>query len=200
MYIIIPAKPLRQSKSRLAPVLTVEQRAQLSRALLQRTIKLARQVAPVVVVSADSAARQLAKKAGAWALVELEAGLNQAVRQGAAWAQARGAESVLILPSDLPFLTAADLAQLAALGQPPPAVVVAPCRRDTGTNALLLSPPGVIAPAFGPNSFRAHLLAARQAGIEPMVYRSVSVGFDLDLPADLAELEPQPELELFGCD
>jgi len=67
----------------------------------------------------------------------------------------------------------------------PRVVVVAPCRHETGTNALLVHPLGLIPFAFGPDSFAAHCAAARAAGVEPVIYRSEAVALDLDTPEDL---------------
>lgn len=184
MVVVIPVKPFDQAKTRLAPALAPEQRRQLSRYLLLRTLNLALAVGQVVVVSRDAAVRRLAKQAGAWALVEAEPGLNRALRQAAGWVVARGGGEMLILPGDLPRLEPADLAGLVRAAPPGPAVVIAPSRRFDGTNALLLRPPHVIPLSFGPDSFNRHLRAARQAGLEPAVYRSDTVAFDLDLPQD----------------
>jgi len=185
MYIIIPAKPFAQSKTRLSPVLSAEQRAALSRFLLRRTVAIARALGPVVVVSRDAAARRAAKEVGAWAIVEGEGGLNAAIRQGVAWAIARRAESALILPTDLPHLSLASLqAMVARRAAEGPAVVIAPCRRERGTNALLLRPPALIAPRFGADSFRRHCAAARRRGVSPVVCRHPALAFDLDTPDD----------------
>ncbi len=188
MVVIIPAKPLNQAKTRLSPLLSPAQRMLLSRQLLQRTIQLAHQLGEVVVVSRDAALRRLAKQAGAWALVESGSELNQALRQAAEWVAARGEPATLILPGDLPLLTPADLTAMARLGSQPPALVIAPCQRGDGTNALLLRPPGVIPFAFGPDSFNRHLQAARSIGLEPVIYRSATVALDLDIPEDLVLL------------
>jgi 2-phospho-L-lactate guanylyltransferase len=188
MVVIIPAKPLHQAKTRLSPALSSNQRVHLSRSLLRRTIRLARQVGEVVVISRDRAVRQLAKQAGAWALVEAEQELNAAIRQAAQWVMARGGQAVLILPADLPLLTSTNLTDIVSLGQQEPAVVIAPCRRQQGTNALLLRPPGLIPFAFGENSFEKHQQAARLIGLEPIIYHSPTIAFDIDLPEDLAEL------------
>lgn len=189
MFTIIPAKPFDQSKTRLAPALSAKARATLSRQLLQRTIRLASRVGPVVVISRDAAARRLAKQMGAWALVEAGSGLNQALTQATSWATARKAEAILILPGDLPLLTSASLTELIRLGQPEPAMVIAPCRRQDGTNALLLRPPELLAFAFGPGSFAEHLRRATAAGLEPTIYTSPMLGLDLDTPEDLALLQ-----------
>ena len=160
----------------------------MSRRLLLRTIRLARSVGQVVVVSRDRTVRQLAKQAGAWALVESGDDLNQAVGQASRWITARDGRAVLILPNDLPVLRSADLTQLVELGQPEPSLVIAPCHRNSGTNALLMRPPGLIGAAFGPRSFEAHRQAATAAGVEPSIFRSPTVSFDLDSPEDLTRL------------
>ncbi len=75
-----------------------------------------------------------------------------------------------------------------------PTVVVAPCHHGTGTNALLVCPPGLIPFAFGPDSFAAHVAAARAAGVEPVIYRSATVALDLDTPEDLESGEWRLEI------
>jgi 2-phospho-L-lactate guanylyltransferase len=187
MFTIIPVKPFVQAKTRLTPILSPGERGMLSYRLLQRTIGLARQVSEVVVISRDGAARRAAKEAGAWALVESESELNPALRQAAGWVIARGSRTILILPGDLPLLTLSDLTALIEAGGTEPAAVIAPSRRLDGTNALLLRPPGLIPFSFGPDSFNKHCQAARAAGIEPVIYHSDTLAFDLDLPQDLAD-------------
>ena len=46
-------------------------------------------------------------------------------------------------------------------------MTIVPDRHGTGTNALLLSPPDVIAPAFGPDSRARHVAIAERAGVDP---------------------------------
>ena len=193
IYCLIPAKPHDEAKSRLAPVLGETQRAELNRRLFRRTLRLALAVVGcVVVVSRDPALLRHAETEGAWALPEATPGLNPALTQAARFAQDQGASRLLVLPTDLPRLVAADLETMLALssvarvGNPFPraALVIAPCRRGTGTNVLLLRPPDIIPFAFGPRSFAAHCAAAHNAGVEPIVYRSDRVAFDLDTPED----------------
>ncbi len=185
VYCLIPAKPHTEAKSRLAPVLPAAQRKELNRWLLRRTLRLAHQViGPVVVVSRDPAIIAHAKTQGAWGLPEASAGLNPALAQAAHFAQTQGATGLLVLPTDLPRLTATDLESILALGTAPRTLVIAPCRHATGTNALLMRPPDLIPFAFGPDSFAAHCAAARAAGVEPIIYRAASIAFDLDTPED----------------
>ena len=66
-----------------------------------------------------------------------------------------------------------------------PAFVLAPSY-DGGTNALLLSPPSVIAPAYGPHSADRHATAAQAAGATVAVVRGAHWALDLDSPEDIA--------------
>jgi 2-phospho-L-lactate guanylyltransferase len=195
MVTLIPVKPFHQAKTRLAGVLSLKERIDLSRYLLQRTIQLAAQVGQVVVISRDAQVRRLAKQWGAWALVESNQGLNEALQQGVEWVMARQGQAVLILPSDLPLLQPADLQEMLLLGQPKPALVVAPCHRLDGTNAMLLHPPNLIPCTFGPGSFQRHCQAAQRVGVEPILYQSSTVALDIDIPADLERWQPTLQLE-----
>ena len=185
MITIIPAKPLYEAKTRLAAILSLEQRAELGRRLLLRAIRLAAAVSPVLVVSRDEMVARIAGQIGAAVLTEQGADLNLAVEQGLAWAQAKQFKAALVLPIDLPYLSATELQGLIKLGrQTSPNLVIAPCRRNEGTNALFLSPPDLIAPQFGPASFLAHQQAALAAGLRAQIYRSPGFAFDLDIPED----------------
>jgi 2-phospho-L-lactate guanylyltransferase len=63
-----------------------------------------------------------------------------------------------------------------------------PDRHGAGTNALLLSPPDVIEPSFGPGSCERHVSAARAGGVSCSVDPLASLALDVDTPKDLAEL------------
>ena len=78
-------------------------------------------------------------------------------------------------------------------GVPEPYVGIVPDRHGTGTNALLLSPPGAIVPSFGEGSCERHVAAARDAGIPFEVEEVASLGLDLDTPADVIALTRQIE-------
>ncbi len=180
---IIPARPARGAKSRLAEVLDDRARADLARTLLVHTVTVARAVGDVLVVSSSRRMRDLAAANGATPVVEEGTGLDAAVSQGLARASADGVGTALVLPADLPRLAVADLVELLALVPDGPGVVVVPCQREDGTNALVVRPPDAITPRYGPASSARHVTAAQRAGLATTVHRSS--GFvDLDLPED----------------
>ena len=186
---IIPAKALALTKTRLAPRLSDKERMHISLHMLLHTIRVTRNALErIVVVSGDSALLRVVETEGAVPLVEQGTSLNAALLQAAASADSGGAGAVLVLPSDLPLLTTDDVRTITGFAAKCPAIAVAPSWRDGGTNALLLRPPSIHIFAFGPNSFSRHCTAARERGIEPHIFWSDTLAFDLDTPADWDDL------------
>ena len=112
---------------------------------------------------------------------EPELQLNAALTQAARYAVARGATKVLILPTDMPNLTAEDVRTMASPRGRAPQIIIAPSR-DGGTNALMLQPAQAIPFAFGRASFQRHRHLAEEAGIPVHIVESDSLLFDIDLP------------------
>jgi 2-phospho-L-lactate guanylyltransferase len=188
---IVPMKPLAEAKQRLASELEPMARSELSRRLFERTLRILKRVrgiTRIAVVSRDEKVLRLARRWRAWAMWETRPGLNEALAQATRVAVANGVHAILIVPADLPKLTTADIEHIVELGARPPCVIVAPDRRDEGTNALLVNPAGLIEYAFGAQSAAAHRRRAEQAGARVELYRSVTVGFDLDTPEDARTL------------
>ncbi len=71
---------------------------------------------------------------------------------------------------------------------PPQEVVIVPDRHGTGTNGLLLTPPDVMTPSFGPNSCERHGELAKAAGARCRIERVASLLLDVDTGEDLAVL------------
>jgi 2-phospho-L-lactate guanylyltransferase len=143
----------------------------------------------LIVVTNETRARGPALAGGAAVLPDAEeAGQSPAASAGIARAVALGAERVLLVPGDCPMLDAAEVDELLARGEPPPAVTIVSDRHGTGTNALLLAPPGVIAPSFGEGSFARHRAAAEAAGARLTVGEPASLLLDIDTSGDLQAL------------
>jgi 2-phospho-L-lactate guanylyltransferase len=115
----------------------------------------------------------------------VEAGQSAAASRGIAAAQERGFDRVLLVPGDCPALDPAEVSSLLALSGD---VVIVPDRHGTGTNSLLLTPPDVMAPAFGEGSFARHERLAAEAGASFVVAEAGSLELDVDTPDDLAAL------------
>lgn len=185
-WAVVVARSGATAKTRLAGTLTVEERSMLAGAMLTdvlRATSRASLAGTVAVLDAAGAIR------GPAVVADPGGGLDLAVGAGVRAAVDRGARSVVVLPGDVPLIAVEDVdALLAALGTAPRGVIVATDRHGSGTNALALRPPTVIAPAFGPGSARRHLDAGRAAGARVLRVRWERTALDIDTPADLAEL------------
>lgn len=185
LWAIVPVKALHSSKSRLAGVLSVAERRELTQQLLRRVLTALRatpEIAHILVVSRDEAVRRLAAEYHSSVLAESNPDdLNGALTEAAQFAYAHGARAVLVLPSDLPLLTVADVQRVTAA---PGAVVIVSDRRIDGTNALLLRDLPAFRFRFGEDSFAVHLGEARRQRCVPQVVGAPGIEFDLDTPAD----------------
>lgn len=193
LWAIIPVKPLRRGKSRLAGTLSEDEREQLNQDLLEHTLstlKDIKELEQVLVVSRDPHALTIARNHGARTVREDgQPHLNTALQRATIVAKVYATRGVLVLPADLPLLTRDDVLALLEKASQPPVVVIAPDRHGKGTNALLMSPAGLIEYDFGEDSFQRHCDRAHKAGARLEVVDLPSLGLDLDMPEDLALLE-----------
>lgn len=189
LWAIVPVKPLRRGKSRLAGVLTEEERLDLNSQLLIHTVDTLSEIPEIeqiLVVSRDQAALALARAHGARTVQENGAPeLNVALTRATIVAKRYATRGILIIPSDLPMISKEDVYAMLELVKDPPVVVLAPDRKKEGTNALLVCPVGLIEYDYGPNSFERHCQSARQAGARLEICELPSLALDMDVPEDL---------------
>jgi 2-phospho-L-lactate/phosphoenolpyruvate guanylyltransferase len=196
---ILPVKQLNSAKDRLAEAVTPGARASLAEAMFFDVLASARHcrhLDRVLIVTADRTIARQARWLGADVLEQGEdLGHREAASAGVRDAVARGADRVALLAADCPLLDPDELDR--HLGSVPRSALIIPDRHGTGTNALILSPPDIFPPAFGPDSCTRHVALARRAGVAFSVERIESLALDLDTPDDLELLTdalfPEPE-------
>lgn len=202
-WAIVPVKPLRRGKSRLAGILSEKERADLNKRLLGHTldtVKCIPEIEEILVVSRDPAALTLARSHGARTLLENGMyNLNVALTRATLVVKKYATHGVLIMPADLPLITPEDIHLMLERVKEPPVVVVAPDRRNEGTNALLICPPGLIDYDFGAGSFDRHCERTINANARLEICELPSLALDVDLPEDLelvsSELDNAFEME-----
>ncbi len=190
---IVPVASIEGAKTRLGETLDAEERHDLVSGLLERTLDAvtnATTIADVLVVSPDPDVLATASEAGARTLRQRSKGLNAGVRDGRDDAIAGGADAVIVVPLDLPFVTAAaiDAVVVALTDGEGPTVLVVPDRHGSGTNVLGLRPPAVIDVSFGIGSREAHRTAAAVAEAA-FLELDGPLTVDLDTPDDLVFIE-----------
>lgn len=197
LWAIVPVKPLRRGKSRLSGVLSDDERAALNKKLLIHTLDTITNLSEleqVLVVSRDPEALAIARFHGARTVLEDGAPhLNIAITRATAVAMMYSAAGVLVLPADLPQMTAEDVRVMVKAASTSPSMAIAPDHHQQGTNALLVRPPGLLKYSFGENSFYRHVSQAQEKGAKVEIIELPSLARDVDYPDDLAFLNGQLE-------
>jgi 2-phospho-L-lactate guanylyltransferase len=187
VWAVLPVKALGEAKQRLSAALTPEQRRLLMRTMLEdvlAALAAAPELAGVMLVTEEPWAEAQAARMGARLLAEgARDGHTGAVRAAQRVLAAEGAAGMLALPGDIPGVTAAEIAALAAAG---PGFAIAPAHDEMGSNGVLCGPPDAVVLRFGEDSFRPHLAAARAAGYAPRVLALPGFARDIDTPEDIA--------------
>lgn len=198
-WALVPVRPFADAKSRLAGILAPAERARLAEEMLKdvlRALAAAPEISGIALLGNEPRLATLAEAATARRFPE-PAGTDyrEALAAAARQLEASGARHLLVLPGDLPTLTAEDVSGVLAAhadtaghsdkAAPGPRLTLVPAARDGGSNALVLSPPSALPFLFGPDSARRHREAAAERGVE--VRQAAIPGFsrDIDLPADV---------------
>jgi 2-phospho-L-lactate/phosphoenolpyruvate guanylyltransferase len=186
---LIAIKERSRCKTRLVESLAPSARIELVRSMLAAVLSaasVAREVRQIIVVSPerDSVPAEIP------VLADTGESLNGALTQAHGVLREFGCREVVILPADLPNITAADVDGLVRTGRRG-GFAIAPDAAGVGTNALCLVSPHPFGFQFGPCSLRLHLQEAERKGLSPQVVRLPGLEFDVDTPADLTRLEEQ---------
>jgi 2-phospho-L-lactate guanylyltransferase len=189
LAIIVPVKSPQLGKSRLGKVLHAYSRHKLNLGLLKRTLneagKLAN-VADVIVVSKSWEVLEQAVQGGFKSCQEpANCDLNGAIAIGVQAAKKAGAAEVMVLPIDLPWLSADRLQQVIVEFRNTCDVMIITDFAEHGTNLLLWRPIGMSVFQFGEGSAKRHAEAARSLGLRVSVREDSMLSFDLDTPSDL---------------
>jgi len=189
-YAMIAIKERIHCKTRLAGSLSESTRVALVRSMLARVLAATRNAQTVrqtIVVSPE----RDEIPADIPVLADTGTSLNAALEQAHGVLRELGCRELLVLPADLPGITAAEVDTLVHAGRTS-GFAIAPDASGTGTNALCFTSPQPFRFQFGPDSYVLHLREAQRMGWEPKVVRLPGLAFDLDLPADLELLGEQP--------
>jgi 2-phospho-L-lactate/phosphoenolpyruvate guanylyltransferase len=186
---LIAVKARVRCKSRLSGSLAPPARIQLVRSMLAAVLSAAgaaRTVRQLIVVSPerDSVPEEVP------VLADTGRSLNSALTQAHRMLRKLGCRELVILPADLPNITAAEIDGLVCSGRSG-GFAIAPDADGTGTNAICLVSPHRFRFQFGPDSRRLHLAEAKRMGLTPQVVRTPGLEFDVDSPSDLNRLDEQ---------
>jgi 2-phospho-L-lactate/phosphoenolpyruvate guanylyltransferase len=196
IFALVPVKKFEGSKSRLGAVLSINERIKLSELLLINTISVLKKssaISNIVVISSDERAMEIARRTDAKFLKEAkDRGVNAAIAVADDYSSENRAHATIVIPVDLPLLTATDVNMMCRKAKSPErCLVISPSLRYDGSNALLRKPSRLLKTHYDEDSFHAHIRAATQFGIPIKVVLSQRIMKDLDSIEDIKNLMNQ---------
>jgi 2-phospho-L-lactate guanylyltransferase len=195
LFAIVPVKPLHEGKSRLSPILSVDERRQLNAFLMRRSFDLLAAfpgITQSIAISGDDAVAAEAKARGIAFLNDEVRDLNAALGTATRTAMAQGATAILVLPVDLPLATSDTLKRIVPREDVGNVCLIVPDRRRTGTNMLYVSPPRDDIFRFGPGSLELHREAAAALGYQTQIVDEPDLSLDIDEPDDYESWRRSP--------
>jgi 2-phospho-L-lactate guanylyltransferase len=198
IWAALPVKEFVTAKQRLSPLLTPAERCSLAAIMLEDVLAALAEanLAGILVNTLDPLATDLANGYGARVITEgARSGHTGAVAALARSLSRDGRAGMLVLPGDIPRITAVEINTLIAARRAAPSFTIAPAHDKLGSNGVLCMPPEVIPLRFGDNSYFPHLDTARAHAIEPTVVPLSGFALDIDRPDDLrALLRAEPSM------
>ena len=193
--ILIPVKNLSAAKQRLAAVLDQPARTELAQAMLHdvvATLAAWPRRPACALVTGDPFAVDLARQHDLEIIPDpANPGETGAIELATNICIARGIDSTLVIPADIPLIQAGELEEILNHA-PKEGSVLAPAADGRGTNAVLRRPANLFPLRFGNDSFKPHLAAARATGKPCIVLQLRGIAVDVDNPEDLQCLLAHP--------
>jgi 2-phospho-L-lactate guanylyltransferase len=187
--VLIAIKARARCKTRLAQSLGSAARIELVRSMFAAVLsaaQAARTVRQIIVVSPerDTIPAQIP------VLADTGESLNAALTQAHRVLLEFGCQEVVVLPADLPNITAAEIDVLVRAGRRA-GFAIAPDTHGQGTNGLCLGLARPFRFQFGEGSQQSHVQEARRMGLTPRIIRRPGLEFDVDSTSDLVQLDRQ---------
>lgn len=189
LFALVPVKDPASGKSRLASLLSRDQRTALNTLLAHRALEACTALFGVqrtLVVAGSTAAADIVRQHGVQVIAEErgQRNVNAAIAAGAEYIRRTGVDGIVVVPTDLPLLTKDALQDAVAALPAPPGCLLVPDHRGTGTNVVALTPVRCDLFSFGEPSLERHVDLARRVGYDVRIHRSDALEFDLDRPED----------------
>jgi len=190
--LLIPIKDPLNAKTRLAEVLSEEERRRFAWAMFEdvsQAIAGAQKPDRVFLVTNFAPAIERGRKQG-WDVLTEQSQISES--ESVDWASRvlaeRGFDTVMRLPADLPLVRAEDIEEILSIEVDSPGALLIPSREGSGTNAIVRRPPTLFPSRFGPNSLHLHKQEATRIGVECVIVNNNRIGLDIDEPTDLEAL------------
>ena len=186
--LLIPVKDLTNAKQRLSTALDQEHRSQFAEAMLRDVMLAASGVGSrvdIALVTSDRRAKELAAEFNCLVVEDTHnESETAAIQMATAWSEARGYDTTIVIPGDIPLARSEELHQVLDAA-PEKGAVFVPAYDRRGSNCILRRPASIIPLRFGNDSFVPHCEAMHQTGKPLVILEMPGIGLDIDNPHEL---------------
>ena len=192
---IIPVKTFSNAKTRLRlPVEKVEELCKIMLEEILQVLSTSTKIEKIILVTKEQKAIEIGKKFNTVTIVdEKEEGVNQAVSLTDKYLLANNFIASVVFPQDIPYIKVEDVDFILRHQLHPNFAIIVPSRKFDGTNALVRMPIDLMKTHYDDNSYRNHMLTAKEHTMNVAMVFVKRVMLDVDSQEDLELLLEQNE-------
>ncbi len=189
--IIIPIKRFDKSKTRLSPILDVNQRKELTELLILDMLEKMYYLNNSQIILVSGEKLKLNDKFNDVIIINDNncSGVNEAIELADKYIEINEFDESLIIPIDLPLFTIKDIKKILKFSKDfKRGICIVPSQRMDGTNLLLRKPNSIINTYYDNNSFYNHIKAATNSNNTIKIFTLERLMIDLDTMEDIITL------------
>jgi len=189
--IIIPIKRFNKSKTRLSPILDVNQRKELTELLILDMLEKIYNLNNSQIILVSGEKLKLNDKFNDVIIINDNncSGVNEAIELADKYIEINEFDESLIIPIDLPLFSIKDLKKILKFSKDfKRGICIVPSQRMDGTNLLLRKPNSIINTYYDNNSFYNHIKAATNSNNTIKIFTFERLMIDLDTMEDIITL------------
>jgi 2-phospho-L-lactate/phosphoenolpyruvate guanylyltransferase len=192
---IIPVKTFSNAKTRLQlPTEKVEELCKIMLEEILQVLSTSSKIEKIILVTKEQKAIEIGKKFNTITIIdEKEEGVNQAVSLTDKYLLENNFIASIVFPQDIPYIKTEDVNFILKHQLHPNFAVIVPSRKFDGTNALVRMPVDLMKTHYDDNSYRNHMLTAKEHTMNVAMIFVKRVMLDVDSQEDLKFLLEQNE-------
>ena len=192
---IIPVKTFSNAKTRLQlPTEKVEELCKIMLEEILQVLSTTSKIEEIILVTKEQKAIEMGKKFNTITIIdEKEEGVNQAVSLADKYLLENNFIASVVFPQDIPYIKTEDVDFILKHQLHPNFAIIVPSRKFDGTNALVRMPIDLMKTHYDDNSYRNHMLTAKEHTMNVAMVFVKRVMLDVDSQEDLEFLLEQNE-------
>ena len=192
---IIPVKTFLNAKTRLRlPAEKIEELCKIMLEEILQVLSVSSRIEKIILVTKEQKAIEIGKKFNTITIIdEKEDGVNQAISLTDKYLLENNFIASVVFPQDIPNIKTEDVDFILKHQLHPNFAIIVPSRKFDGTNALVRMPIDLMKTHYDDNSYRNHMLTAKEHTMNVAMVFVKRVMLDVDSQEDLEFLLEQNE-------